>query len=189
MISILKKYVFSIIYILLSLFSSPLVYSADTTFMKQKIIKIDALVASKNFDAAYGELKLLEWDYAGDPSFDLLLGVVANEVAEYGDAILAFERILAIDPEHTLARTEIAKSYFAQGELNSARYEFEMVQEKVAVSSEVSKSIESFLTEIHRRHTPTDQVSWSGYVASSLGYDSNVNRGVNDDLVDIPLFG
>src|SRR5512146_895783 len=70
--------------------------------------------------AAYDLLLPQESARAGDPVYDYLLGIAANDMHDYERAVFALERVLAVQPNNALARAEIAKAYFAMGERETA---------------------------------------------------------------------
>ena len=58
---------------------------------------------------------------AGDPEFDYLLGLAALDTGRYTEAIFALERVLAVDPNYSQARAELARAYFALSSSFSAK--------------------------------------------------------------------
>jgi len=113
--------------------------------------------------------------YAGSPEFDYLLGISALDAGHPGDAILALERVLAVEPGHLQARAEIARAYLAVNETESARRQFEAVAAS-PIPPEVRRTIDSYLERISRtRYATGTQVS--GGIEIGTGWDSNVSLG------------
>ena len=113
--------------------------------------------------------------YAGSPEFDYLLGISALDTGRPGDAILAFERVLAVQPDHLQARAEIARAYLAVNEKDSARRQFEVVAAN-RIPPEVRRVIDSYLALIGRSdETPGPKLL--AYVEFGTGWDSNVSLG------------
>ena len=61
--------------------------------------KARRLLNENNPKQAYMELIPLEGTLAGNIDYDYLLGVAALDSGKYEDAIIAFERVLAVNPE------------------------------------------------------------------------------------------
>ncbi|HMX16999.1 MAG TPA: tetratricopeptide repeat protein, partial [Rhodocyclaceae bacterium] len=94
---------------------------------------------------AYALLVPAESARAGDPAFDLLLGIAALEAGETTRAIFALERAVTVDPGNARARAELARAYLAAGETDAARREFERVR-KQDVPADVKRTIDRFLS-------------------------------------------
>ncbi len=132
-------------------------------------------------------LEPIESAHAGDPVFDLVFAISAIEIGQYTRAVFALERVLAVQPENTRARAEIARAYLALGETDSARREFQTVQQQ-GVPAEVSVTIDRFLDAVDRLEA-VSRNTIRGYVETSFGYDNNVNLAPNRSTVAIPGFG
>lgn len=185
-----KQIIQLLILCIFPLLFSEIVLSATITpqYFRSQIVEVDKFITQKNYEQAYQKLKILKQEFAGDPFFDLLYATVANEVNEFGEAILALERVIAFEPDNIRARAELAKSYFYQGEWDTAHEEFSETR-KNDIAPEVERSVENYMSEIRRRKGNHEEPLLSGYFQVSIGHDSNVNRGVNDALVTVPLFG
>src|SRR4051812_21942874 len=61
---------------------------------------LDQSQARKAFDL----LEPQEAARAGDPDFDTVLGIAANETGQYTRAVFALERVLAVQPGNSRAR-------------------------------------------------------------------------------------
>jgi tetratricopeptide (TPR) repeat protein len=86
-----------------------------------------ALMQSGDFVGAYKLLEPLENTHAGEVDFDYLLGVAGVESGNVTRGVFALERVLATQPNHTEARTEMAKAHFKLGEIESSKLEFQNV--------------------------------------------------------------
>ncbi|HEX5464244.1 MAG TPA: tetratricopeptide repeat protein, partial [Burkholderiales bacterium] len=141
----------------------------------------DALGQAKQYMAAhdakraYALLKPQEAQRAGDPKFDYLLGIAALDSGHPTDAVFALERVLAAEPKNTLARAEIARAYYALGEMKSSKQEFETVKKEGAPQQAVA-TIDRYLNAIGRTAS-SDHTTVHGYVQATLGHDTNVNSG------------
>src|SRR3954464_11748729 len=128
------------------------------------------LIEQKKGQEAYELLLPQEGARAGNPEFDYLLGISALEVGENERAVFALERVLAVQPNNHVARAEIARAYFAMGEKDTARKEFETVRQQT-IPAEAKATIEKYLSAI----AASDVTQITGYVELGVGYDSNVN--------------
>ncbi|HET8609070.1 MAG TPA: surface lipoprotein assembly modifier [Burkholderiales bacterium] len=153
----------------------------------------DALAQAKQYMAAhdakraYALLKPQEAQRAGNPQFDYLLGIAALDSGHPTEAVFALERVLTAEPKNTLARAEIARAYYALGEMKSSKQEFETVK-KEGVPKQAIATIDRYLNAIGRTAS-ADHTTVHGYVQATLGHDSNVNSGPGIDAVALPAFG
>jgi len=146
-----------------------------------------ALLDQKNWHAAYEMMIAEEPTRAGDVDFDLLLGIAALESGKNTNAVFALERVLAVDPNNVRARTEIARAYFALGEIRTARKEFEFVNEQ-PLPGEAKVNVGKFLAAIEQIETG-GKTTVRGFAELTIGYDTNVNAGPAGNQVAVPLFG
>ena len=137
--------------------------------------------------AAYSLLAPLSDERAGDPDFDYLLGIAALDSGQPGQAVFALERVLAVKPDDTLARAEIARAYFALSEFETSKQEFENVKTSAEVPATARATMDQYLSLIDRAQRGEQRVS--GYLGFSTGYDSNVNSGTDESTIAIPVLG
>lgn len=149
--------------------------------------KAKALLGANKGAEAYQLLEPLESARAGDRDYDFLLGLAALEAGQNTRAVFALERVLALDPNNTRARAEIARAYLALGETQTAQQEFETVKRQ-GVPADVSMTIDRYIAAA-RRIEDQNATLITGYMEASLGYDTNVNVGPNKSSVAIPGFG
>jgi predicted Zn-dependent protease len=105
---------------LLALASAPAAAQADQDLKNA----MDQLSAGQA-EAAYSALKSREANRAGQPDYDLALGLTALESGRHGEAIIAFQRILAQQPDNARAQAELARAYAVASirhALNSQRF-------------------------------------------------------------------
>jgi tetratricopeptide (TPR) repeat protein len=140
-----------------------------------------------NAKAAYELLIPLQTERAGDPDYDLLLGVAANESGRHSEAVFALERVLAVQPNNARARAEIARAYFALGERPTAKKEFETVQ-KQDVPADVTATIQKYLDAMARIES-TERFNITGYAEVGIGHDTNVNSATAGNQIAVPVFG
>lgn len=154
---------------------------------RQKLLQNAAnLINSGKAADAYALLAPQQENLAGDPDYDYLLGIAALDSGKPNEAIFALERVLAVNPNNLQARAEIARAYFATGEKDLARQEFEAVQSRHP-PKEVNATIQRFLDAINQGQASGTLLS--GYLEAAVGSDSNVNSATGSSQVAIPAFG
>ena len=89
------------------------------------LAQAERLVRSGQFKQAYALLQPEQFVQSGNPDFDYIFGLAALESSESGVATLAFERVLALEPNHGAARLDMGRAYFALGDMARARREFD----------------------------------------------------------------
>lgn len=182
---------------------------APASFLAPFLIVLGALLAGAAFEArgqarpdldqaralilegrgarAWELLEPHEFELAGREDYDYLLGVAAIEAGKPDRATLAFERVLAVNPNHAAARLDMGRAYYALGDYERARVELtELLRHDPPPAAR--DVIERYLVAIERR-MPGRAWLASGYVAASAGYDSNINAGVSQRTLFLPLFG
>jgi tetratricopeptide (TPR) repeat protein len=145
------------------------------------------LLAQEKAGAAYELLIAEEAARAGNPEFDLLLGIAAVESGHNTNAIFALSRVLAVEPNNARARAEIARAYLAVGETQTARREFETVRDQ-PVPDDVKATIDRVLSAIERIDEQGRTVV-HGFAEFTYGHDTNVNAGPAGSQVAVPAFG
>ncbi|WP_234041453.1 tetratricopeptide repeat protein [Erythrobacter aureus] len=138
-------------------------------------------------DAAYTRLAAQAGARAGDPAFDFLLGVAAIETGRYGEAIIALQRVLAIQPGNAPARAELARAYAMAGDIDTAREEFNTVVADPSVPDPVRQRF-SRLVRDYDRQRGEDGAVVTGFIDVEMGYDSNINAATDDATIILPLF-
>ncbi len=94
--------------------------------------------------ARYQALAAEESTKAGDPAFDYALGTAASDAGHYGEAIVAFQRVLARQPSNAPARAELARAYALAGDIDTARDQFStVVDDSVSPGSSASSTSRS----------------------------------------------
>src|SRR5262245_53337527 len=139
------------------------------------------LLDQKKGHEAYELLLPQEGARAGDPEFDYLLGIAALESGEYERAVFALERVLSVQPNNHLARAEIARAYYAMGERDTAKREFETVR-KQQIPEGAKETIDRFLSAIQA----AESTQINGFLELGAGYDTNVNSATSNNQVAVP---
>jgi hypothetical protein len=136
------------------------------------------LLAEGNPKQAYMILVAEQNKLAGNLEFDYLLGVAALDSGRPSEAIIAFERVLAMNPMHAGAMMDLGRAYFTAGSLDLAESAFKQLQ--VSNPPEAAKmAIERYLKAIAERRSAGVRRS-AAWGEVSLGYDTNITGVPND---------
>ncbi|AKM11483.1 hypothetical protein AB433_02615 [Croceicoccus naphthovorans] len=138
-------------------------------------------------DAAYRTLKPQLEARSSDPDFNYIFGLAAADSGHKAEAILAFQRVLAANPEHTQARAELARVYAMAGDIDTAREQFDTVVNDPSLPDPVRQRFDRIVRDYDKQITGGGS-SVSGFVDVSGGYDSNINAATDHDTIVIPLF-
>ncbi len=138
-----------------------------------------SLLAAGNAKQAFEVLAPLERQLSGQPEFDYLLGVAALDSGRIEDAVVAFERVLAVMPQHAGAQMDLARAYYAAGSFDLAEAAFLKLQASHPPPA-AQQAIGRYLSAIQARKQQT-RAGWAGFGEAGLGYDSNIT-GVPADF-------
>jgi tetratricopeptide (TPR) repeat protein len=154
--------------------------SATGVFADPQVIeRATRLLADGNPRQAYMELVAIQAKSAGNVEYDYLLGVAALDSGKLEDAIIAFERVLAINPRHAGAQMDLARAYYATGSFDLAEAGFLKLKENNPPPA-AAAAIDRYLVAIAERKRQV-RGGGSGYGELGLGYDSNIT-GVPSDF-------
>ncbi len=150
------------------------------------------LISEGKYLQAFELLEPLEFDLSGDESFDTLFGFSALETGHVSLATLAFERVLAVNPDNVSARLHLGRAYYALNDSDGARREFEILL-SLNPDSQVQETVGQYLDAIAARK-PQSKTSYSAHISLGYGYDSNASGGTSlssirydmngDDVID-----
>jgi tetratricopeptide (TPR) repeat protein len=162
--------------------------SATKADALQKLLsEAQSLLNSAKPAEAFKLLLPMDFEYSGDVRFDYLLGVSALDSGHPDKATLAFERVLAVDPNFAGARLDMARAYFHLGDMARARTEFDAVLKQDPPQA-ARLTIEKYLTAIESAKKAKNN-RYSGYVEGAIGRDSNVNNSTSQSEVAVPALG
>lgn len=136
---------------------------------------------------AYDRLAPLEFDRSGDADFDYVFGLVALASGRPSQATLAFERVIAVDPNYAAAHVDMGRAYYALGDLERAEQSFALARSLDAPPSALA-TIANYEKAIAAKRDPK-RLSMTGYIDLSTGSDSNVNQATSASTIAIPAFG
>ena len=145
----------------------------------QVLERARGLIGSGNARQAYAELEPLQGTLTGNPEYDYLLGVAALDSGRNDEAIVAFERVLAVIPGHAGAQMDLARAYYAAGSYDLAEAGFLRLRAANPPPA-AQQAINRYLEAIPARKHQT-QAGWIGFGELGLGYDSNIT-GVPTDF-------
>jgi tetratricopeptide (TPR) repeat protein len=138
-------------------------------------------------EAQYKALASEEAAKAGDPVFDYALGIAAADSGHFGAAIIAFQRVLAVQPNHAQARAELARAYAMAGDIDTARQQFATVVDDPSLPDPVRQRFTGFVRQFDKQIRGGGS-DLSGFAEASMGYDSNINAATDLAAITIPLF-
>ncbi len=150
------------------------------------------LLAKGNAQAAVDTLQPSLDQNLSNADFNYVLGIALLDSGKAGEALFAFERVLAIEPGNVLARAELARAMIALSELEAARIELQRTRGG-RLPADVTSKIDLLLSELDGAILAKAQHNgapvFSAYAEGEVGYDSNINTATNNNSVLIPLFG
>lgn len=146
------------------------------------LLEMEALIRSGQAETAYARMRPYEFERAGDPRYDYLLGLAALESGAPDQATLAFERVLAVNPDMLGARLDMARAYFELGNDDLARAELAELQQ-MNPPPEAQQVISRYLSAIAARNSDDSKHLFAEF---TIGHDSNINSAVgsSDLFVD-----
>jgi len=167
--------------------SALLAHGSAFAEMDDVVRKALAMTESGQARQAYELLEPLEVQRAGDPDFDTVFGIAANQSGEFARAVLALERVTIVQPGNTRARAELGRAMFAVGDSVSARTLLEQAKAQGA-PAEAAQSIDQFLRAIDVAEAMA-RSSFKAYVEAGIGHDSNISTGPGNPNVAVPNIG
>ena len=145
------------------------------------------LLAANRAEEAYAQLAPLANDRAGDPEFDLLLGIAAIDSGREGEAIVALQRVLAVQPNNSRAKAELGRAYAMAGDIDTARRELRTVLNDPTVPDPVRRRIDGLVNDFDRA-AGEGGVELTGYFDAEVGLDSNINTATDVTSITLPAF-
>ena len=151
------------------------------------LAKAEALMKQGKAAEAYSLLEPFEFEQSGNIKFDYLLGIAALDSGKPDKATIAFERVLAIDPNFAGARVDMGRAYFALGDFTRARTEFETVLTQNPPAA-AKVTIDNYLAAIEKQES-AKKTKTTGYFEATVGHDTNVNFATSQSQIAVPALG
>ena len=170
----------------LNLLVCGLAFTIAPAIMAAPADDIKALVDKGDARGAY-EFGKSQPDQLGNPAFDFYFGVAAIDSGHAGEGVLALERYVVNFPDNFNARLELARGYFVMGDDQRAREEFNEVL-KAKPPAAVVANIERFMDALRSRESAY-RTTAGFFLEAGYGYDTNVNGGVGNANINLPVFG
>jgi tetratricopeptide (TPR) repeat protein len=147
-------------------------FSGPAAASEAVIKKAEELMRQGRPADAFKLLEPLESKSAGNVDYDYLLGISALDSRNFERALIAFERVLAVNPAHLGARLDLGRTYFALGSLDLAKQEFERVRAANPPPA-ARKVVDDHLAAIEERQR-ADRRRLTAYLEAGVGYDDNI---------------
>lgn len=154
----------------------------------QSLQEIESIYKSGKVQLAYQMSQQLLADKEGDPEFDFLYGKVAIDSGNVSQGVFALERVLLLQPDHIIARLELARGYYLLGEFDLAEQSFALVEAMPNIPQLAREKIEQYRQAIENKQLGY-QTKKSVYAQLKLGYDSNVNSATAESTFSTPTLG
>ncbi len=138
-------------------------------------------------DAAYTMLNAHLTERVNDPDFNYALGLAALDSNHVAEAILAFQRVLAVKPDNAEARAEIARAYAQAGDIDTARAQFDTVLQDPSLPDPVRQRFTAMVKDYSKQIKGTGS-DITGYIEANAGYDDNINTATTLTSVTLPIF-
>ncbi len=158
--------------------------AASASDRDAELARYAEMAADGRCERAFESLRGLEFERAGEVDFDLLFAYCALETGETGLAMLALDRVLALEPANSSARFMLARAYYLLDDFGGARREFEALL-ALGPAPALGESVGRYLDALSARR-PGDATRRNAYIALGLGHDTNVTDGTANDLVYFP---
>jgi hypothetical protein len=148
--------------------------------------EMKVLIEQKRPQDAYA-LGMKHPEMMGEPMFDYFFGVAAVDSGRISLGVLSLERALLSNPKNDLVRLELARAYFALGEYQRSREEFEEVKKTFPPPGVVS-TINAYLDAIKAKENEF-KILFGVYAELGMGNNSNVNTAAAINNIILPVFG
>jgi tetratricopeptide (TPR) repeat protein len=110
-----------------------------------------------------------------------LEGYIAVETGDLENATKKFRQVLALRPDMTRARLELARTLMMQGKDKAADYHFSLAEDDDSLPPEIARTIYAARGLIRERRT------WDLNLNFGIAPDTNINNATNDRTVDVLL--
>lgn len=166
-----------------------MVMSAPLAFAQPDLKEAERLIRTGKAEDAYNILQPYEFEQSGNVDYDYLLGLAALESGRPDQATLAFERVLARDPNFLGARLDMARAWYALNLFDMAEEELLNLQ-ALDPPPAAKKTIRLYLDRIEAKlRGDAEATTFGGYLEVRGGHDTNVNASPDNASIYVPAFG
>lgn len=139
---------------------------------------------SQDYAQAYEIFSMLSESSPENVEFNFYLGHSALELKKYDEAMIAFDRVLMLNPAHTRTRLELARLYFETKQYELAQSELDgVLQEKLPQS--VHETVLNFKKKIDEQ---TEKHSFGGALILGWDYDTNIGNNVGLGITQAGIY-
>ena len=171
--SMLKKCSVSLV---LSCALSVSVFAADVKQAQEAFDTAIVVYKKGDFSAAYKMFNELYEQKSDDPAVNFYLGKCAAELGLNDEALLAYERVLVVNPADVKTRVEIARVYLKEKSTESAELELQK-----ALDYNVSEADRAGINKLLEVIKLSKQKHFiSGAMIVGFNYDTNVKNSVTN---------
>ena len=142
------------------------------------------LYHQKEFSYALKRFEKLSHQAPENPEFHFYIGLCHLELKEYNESLMAFDRVLILDPLHVRVRLEIARVYFETESYFLANEEINRVL-KSNIPQDVRKNVLRFKENVEKKMSKS---FFTGGVSVGVAYDSNANNDIGNTNFLVPSF-
>jgi hypothetical protein len=146
---------------------------------------VRANVETSRSAAAWAQCATIDRDTL--PAADLWCGIAAVDTGHTGEGVLSLERYSLLNPDDARGRLELARAYFYAGDDVRSREEFETVR-GLDPPAEVRAGIQRYLDALRAREAQY-RPRLTAWIEAGAGYDSNINAGVAQADIALPVLG
>ncbi len=166
-----------LIWVLLSI---SMAVCAEPMTYKDTLVKLNELLAKKDYEQAYQVADEQTFEHGGLPEFDLLAGFAAFGSEYYQEAVFAFERVVLEQPDSFLARFYLAQTYQKMNNLAAAINELDYLLSKPMAEEQQERvaRLKSRFESLAESKTK----KWGHSFSAGIVYDTNVNSGTTEEL-------
>jgi tetratricopeptide (TPR) repeat protein len=149
----------------------------ESTGVDRKVLnQARDLLNRRESKQAYDLLAPREYDWAGDPEYDYLLGSAALANNQPDEAVTSLERAVESSPENAAARRALAQAYYSTGDHELAQRELGHLGLR-SLPRDTAPDIERYSAPVG---TPGPRrTTFRNFVMLDTGYDSNVNAATD----------
>lgn len=156
--------------------SIPFLFISKSYASEDPIIsKLNAMNQQSEFQQAYDFALTHLNTHEGDSHFDLAYAIAAIETGHIAEGIFALDRLLLVNPNHSVAKLELARALYMQENYDRALQLFKQVR-ALEPPKLVRYRIDNYLAAIAKK-TTIPPTAYRSFLELWHGYDSNANAG------------